>query len=106
MFSYLEKSESSKKREIICKILGYKFNNNPDYIDIVLDNNDIQSNNFIQIGQWWKYYGDVEPLLNEKNNNNKILDEDDLDSIEFMYDIIKESSDNKRNILFVSSRDF
>ena len=102
----LEKSENSKKREIICKILGYKLNNNPDYIDIILDNNDIQSNNFIQIGQLWKYYGDVEPLLNEKNNNNKILDEDDLDSIEFMYDIIKESSDNKRNILLVSSRDF
>ena len=102
----LEKSESSKKREIICKILGYKFNNNPDYIDIVLDNNDIQSNNFIQIGQLWKYYGDVEPLLNEKNNGNKILDEDDLDSIEFMYDIIQENKENKRNILLVSSRDF
>jgi hypothetical protein len=102
----LEKSESSKKREIICKILGYKFNNNPDYIDIVLDNNDIQSNNFIQIGQLWKYYGDVEPLLNETNKSNKILDEDDLDSIEFMYDIIKENKGNKRNILLVSSRDF
>ncbi len=102
----LEKSENAKKREIICKILGYKIDKNPEYIDIILDNNDIQSNNFIQIGQLWKYYGDVEPLLNEKNNNNKILDEDDLDSIEFMYDIIQENKENKRNILLVSSRDF
>jgi len=102
----LEKSENSKKREIICKILGYKLNNNPDYIDIILDNNDVQSNNFIQIGQLWKYYGEVEPLLTEKNNSKKNLDEDDLDSIEFMYDIVEDTNENKRNILLVSSRDF
>ena len=102
----LEKSENAKKREIICKILGYKLENNPDYLEIVLDNNDIQSNNFIQIGQLWKYYGDIEPLLSEKNNIKNNIDEDDLDSVEFMYDFIPNNKENKRNILLVSSRDF
>ena len=76
----MEKSENAKKREIICKILGYKIDKNPEYIDIILDNNDIQSNNFIEIGKLWKYYGDVQPLLNENNiNKNNNLDEDDLE---------------------------
>ena len=103
----LEKSENAKKREIICKILGYKLNNNPDYIEIILDNNDIQSNNFIQIGKFWKYYGDIEPLLSENNNKNN-LDEDDLDSVEFMYDVNQnnKNKENKRDMLLISSRDF
>ena len=106
----LEKSENSKKREIICKILGYKLSNDPDYIEIILDNNDIQSNNFIEIGKLWKYYGDIEPLLSENNNMKKNLDEDDLDSIEYMYDIIQNNNntnkENKRDMLLISSRDF
>ena len=103
----LEKSENAKKREIICKILGYKIDKNPEYIDIILDNNDIQSNNFIEIGKLWKYYGDVQPLLNENNiNKNNNLDEDDLDSVETMYDIYKNNNENKNNFLLISTRDF
>ena len=101
----LEKSENSKKREIICKILGYQLKSNPDYLEIILDNNDIQSNNYIQIGKLWKYYGDIEPLFSEKNNTKNNLDEDDLDSVEFMYNII-DNNENKRNILLISTRDF
>ena len=101
----LEKSENSKKREIICKILGYQLKPNPDYLEIILDNNDIQSNNYIQIGKLWKYYGDIEPLFSEKNNTKNNLDEDDLDSVEFMYNII-DNNENKRNILLISTRDF
>ena len=101
----LEKSENSKKREIICKILGYQLKPNPNYLEIILDNNDIQSNNYIQIGKLWKYYGDIEPLFSEKNNTKNNLDEDDLDSVEFMYNII-DNNENKRNILLISTRDF
>ena len=101
----LEKSENSKKREVICKILGYQLKPNPDYLEIILDNNDIQSNNYIQIGKLWKYYGDIEPLFSEKNNTKNNLDEDDLDSVEFMYNII-DNNENKRNILLISTRDF
>ena len=105
----LEKSENSKIREIICNILGQKINNNNNnnYLEIILDNNDVQSNNFIQIGKLWKYYGDIEPLLSEKNNIKNNLDEDDLDSVEFMYDVVDgNKKENKRNILLISTRDF
>ena len=103
----LEKSENSKKREIICKTLGYQINN-PEYLEIILDNNDIKSNNFIEIGKLWKYYGDISPVLCDNNNLNKNnFDEDDLDSVENMYDInINNNNENKNNFLLISTRDF
>ena len=102
----LEKSENAKKREIICKVLGYKLKNNQEYIEIILDNNDVQSNNFIQIGKLWKYYGDIGPLLFEEENKKINFDEDDLDSVEFSYDIINNNFEKKDNILLISTRDF
>ena len=103
----LEKSENAKKREIICKVLGYQINT-PEYLEIILDNNDIKSNNFIEIGKLWKYYGDISPVLCENNNSNKNnFDEDDLDSVENMYDInINNKNENKNNFLLISTRDF
>ena len=106
----LEKSEIPKKREIICKMLGNKIKNNKEYLEIILDNNDIQSNNFIEIGKLWKYYGNTEPLLlSEKNKVINDIDEDDLDSVEFMYENKNSDNDNnenKNNFLLVSTRDF
>ena len=103
----LEKSENAKKREIICKVLGYQINS-PEYLEIILDNNDIQSNNFIEIGKLWKYYGDISPILWENNNLNKNnFDEDDLDSVDNMYDInINNNNENRNNFLLISTRDF
>ena len=102
----LEKSENAKIREIICKVLGFKLKNNLDYLEIILDNNDLQSNNFIQIGKLWKYYGDIEPLFSEKNNIKQNLDEDDLDSVGYIYDISDNNNENKKSILLISTRDF
>jgi hypothetical protein len=102
----LEKSDNTKTREIICKVLGYKLKNNQEYLEIILDNNDVQSNNFIQIGKLWKYYGDIGPLLFEEENKKINLDEDDLDSVEFSYDIINNNFEKKDNILLISTRDF
>ena len=107
LIDYLEKSENSKIREIICKVLGYKIKTNPEYLEIILDNNDIQSNNFIEIGKLWKYYGDIQPVLSENNNSNKNnIDEDDLDSVESMYDIMRDNNENKNNFILISTRDF
>lgn len=109
----LEKSDNTKTREIICKVLGYRRLKNPDYLEIILDNNDMQSNSFIPIGKFWKYYGEVEPVLCQKSNFKNIVDEDDLDTIEFMYDIdyvnknnLDKSNLSTNNFLLVSSRDF
>jgi len=103
----LEKSEIAKKREIICKILGNNTPKNKEYLEIILDNNDIQSNYFIEIGKLWKYYGNTEPLLSEKNKMINNIDEDDLDAVEYMYEIKNDDNDeNKNNFLLVSTRDF
>ena len=81
----LEKSDNAKTREIICKSLGYRLMKKPNYLEIILDNNDVQSNNFISIGRLWKYYGDLEPVLFKKNKIKSNLEEDDLDSVEYIY---------------------
>ena len=101
----LEKSEDNKKREIICRILGYKIKKNPEYINIILDNDDIKSNNFIPIGKLWKYYGNMNPIL-YNNNNNYNINEDDLDSIEYIYNNINNKDNENNNFLLINTRDF
>ena len=84
----------------------------PNYLEIILDNNDVQSNSFIQIGKLWKYYGDVEPILGNKNNKNNNLEEDDLDAVEYIYGDYSYKNNNKNDklsmndFLLVSTRDF
>ena len=108
----LEKSDNAKTREIICKVLGYRLMKKPNYLEIILDNNDVQSNSFIQIGKLWKYYGDVEPILGNKNNKNNNLEEDDLDAVEYIYGDYSYKNNNKNDklsmndFLLVSTRDF
>jgi len=115
----LENSDNAKTREIICKVLGYRRLKRPNYLEIILDNNDIQSNSFIPIGKYWKYYGEVEPVLFQRSNSKNNVEEDDLDTIEFMHDInysYKDINTNRNNMdksnlstnsfLLVSSRDF
>ena len=108
----LEKSDNTKTREIICKVLGYRLLKKPDYLDIFLDNNDVQSNSFIQIGSLWKYYGDLEPVLGYKNNIKNNLEEDDLDAVEYIYGdynqkkILNKDKMSMNNFLLVSTRDF
>ena len=108
----LERSDNSKIREIICKVLGYRSMKKPNYLEIILDNNDVQSNSFIPIGKLWKYYGEKEPIYCENYNSNNNIEEDDLDSIEFIYNDneINKSKDNKKlyinDFLLVNTRDF
>ena len=108
----LEKSDNTKTREIICRVLGYKLLKKPDYLEIILDNNDVQSNSFIPIGRLWKYYGDLEPVLGHKNNIKNNLEEDDLDSVEYIYGrynpniIINKNKLSMNEFLLVSTRDF
>ena len=114
----LEKIDNAKSREIICKVLGYRLLKKPNYLEIILDNNDVQSNSFIQIGKLWKYYGDIEPILGKKNNFKSNSDEDDLDAVDSIYDNefnnnYKSKNNNLENnklsindFLLVSTRDF
>ena len=116
LIEYLEKSDNTKTREIICKVLGYKLLKKPNYLEIILDNNDIQSNSFIQIGKLWKYYGDIRPVLGQKNNSKNNLEEDDLNSVDYLYDDNSIKSQNNNfyhknkllinDFLLVSTRDF
>ena len=116
LIEYLEKSDNTKTREIICKVLGYKLLKKPNYLEIILDNNDIQSNSFIQIGKLWKYYGDIRPVMGQKNNSKNNLEEDDLNSVDYLYDDNSIKSQNNNfyhknkllinDFLLVSTRDF
>ena len=115
LIDILEKSDNTKTREIICKVLGYRLLKKPNYLEIILDNNDVQSNSFIPIGKMWKYYGDTEPALYRRNN---LKDEDDLENIEHIYDVNIKNNKNKNSnnmdesklslndFLLVSTRDF
>jgi hypothetical protein len=110
----LEKSDNIKTREIICKVLGYRLLKKPNYLEIILDNNDVKSNSFIQIGKLWKYYGETEPVLGQKNNFKNNSDEDDLDTVEYVYcNNFKSNNSNleenklfRNDFLLVSTRDF
>ena len=117
LIEHLEKSDNAKTREIICKVLGYRLEKKPNYLEIILDNNDVQSNKIIQIGKLWKYYGELEPIYCQKYNINNNIEEDDLDSVEFLYNnkeiynynVNNFLDDNKsyiNNFLLVSTRDF
>ena len=101
----LEKSDNTKTREIICKVLGYRLLKKPNYLEIILDNNDVKSNSFIQIGKLWKYYGDTEPVLGKKNNSKNNSDEDDLDLVENLY-INEYNKNNNIERNKISSNDF
>lgn len=105
----LETCDNPKTREIICTVLGYKLLKKPPYIEIVLDNNDLKSNNIIEIGKFCKYFGEVSPVLSEKNVYKDYMEENDLDTIEF----VNEKNNNKissniskNEFLLVSTRDF
>ncbi len=118
----LETNNNFNTREEICKVLGYRLLENPNYLEIYLDRESRMNTQNLP-GKFCQYYGKISPIFgnnenslliqndkNEEENNNK---NNDLCDLSFDYNEYNDNNNNNNannkineNSLHVNKHDF